>query len=100
MPGEALTCVPCGGPLAVVRDAAGNSSWGHAGPASEDGHKAEAPPVTVTYRQDGPWWHVECDELGNLAPVFGEEPARAMAQTLLARISPPRNLVQHTVRTP
>ena len=90
MPG----CAECGQPVTVVSDRAGNLACAHAEPP-RDGHKAELLPVTVTYRHEGTWTDVHCDELGGLLGTTADpESAKALAWTLLRRLRPPRGVIE------
>jgi hypothetical protein len=91
---DAASCAQCGEPVTAGTDAALNLLYVHATPPA-DGHRAELPPVTVTYRHDGIWTDVSCPDLGgHLGTVTSQESATALAWTLLRQFRPPRNVTE------
>lgn len=91
-----LACAQCGEPVAVTADVTGRPFFTHVTDPA-DGHRAELPPVVVTYRKAGLWHEAHCDELGGLL-VSSMDPGtpRAVAAGLLRRMSPPRNVREVT----
>jgi hypothetical protein len=90
----APSCTECGQPVTAAADRAGNLTYIHAEPAA-DGHQAAVAAVTVTYRHEGIWTDVSCDELGgHLGTVTDQEAAKALAWTCLRRLRPPRGVIE------